>query len=704
MEFLIKNCNNIDESKIVLTKNILNIRYGINGTGKSTIAKAIKFGAEDQSQLVQLTPFKLIDTDTILIPEVTCPDEINTVLIFNEEYLNQFLYKEDELIANSYEIFIKTVEYQGYTDQIDDLLKQIKDVFSENDGLDTIIQDFEGLSKSFTMTQSGLSKTSPLVKGLKDGNKIHNIPIELKGYSKLIKDKSCVSWLGWQVQGEQFLSISDDCPYCTSSTKEKKEIIHSVSKVYDKTVIKNFSIILDALKNLGDYFSETANETLKTITEKQTGLEKAEEDYIIEVKKQIDNLLGKLKALKYISPISFAEDAKVSEILTGLKINLDLFDRFKSTKTSEILASLNSSLDQVLTKVGVLQGEINKQKSLLKKLIENHKKNINEFLQNAGYKYQVEIIDNEKKDYKLILRHKDSTKTLNGGKQHLSFGEKNAFSLVLFMYEALYKKPELIILDDPISSFDKNKKYAIMHMLFGKQQNNKENIRNKTVLLLTHDLDPVIDTVKVIREYSSICEAKYIYIDSGNLKEKLITKTNLLTFAQICKRALQSGIDEIIKLIYLRRHYEIIDDLGDEYQILSNLFHKRGLAELKDTRKPIGNDLMEDVDFQNGIMNIRTFIQNFDYSENLVKMGNPNQLYQIYHSAENNYVRLNVFRLIYEDHLEELPNVLRKFINESYHIENELICQLDPNDYDLVPSFIIDECTKYVEEKSVLNQ
>jgi wobble nucleotide-excising tRNase len=34
------------------------------------------------------------------------------------------------------------------------------------------------------------------------------------------------------------------------------------------------------------------------------------------------------------------------------------------------------------------------------------------------------------------------------------------------MFETLYKKSDLIILDDPISSFDKNKKYAILQMLF----------------------------------------------------------------------------------------------------------------------------------------------------------------------------------------------------------------------------------------------
>jgi hypothetical protein len=34
------------------------------------------------------------------------------------------------------------------------------------------------------------------------------------------------------------------------------------------------------------------------------------------------------------------------------------------------------------------------------------------------------------------------------------------------MYEVISKNPDLVVLDDPISSFDDNKKYAIMHTLF----------------------------------------------------------------------------------------------------------------------------------------------------------------------------------------------------------------------------------------------
>jgi len=42
-----------------------------------------------------------------------------------------------------------------------------------------------------------------------------------------------------------------------------------------------------------------------------------------------------------------------------------------------------------------------------------------------------------------------------------------------------------------------------------------------------------------------------------------------------------------------------------------------------------------------------------------------------------------------------MPNPLQKFINETYHIENELICQLHPNKFDLIPDFIIEACDQY---------
>lgn len=699
MEIEIKNCNNIETGKIEITKDKLNLKFGINGTGKSTITRALQLKVDSPEKLKDLLPFKYRDTETEIIPEIVSSEEIKSILIFNEEYLNQFLFKEDELISNSYEIFIKTPEFQQLTLQIEQLLSDIKKVFSENEKLDMIISDFESLSKSFTTTQTGLSKTSALYKGLKEGNKIAHVPEVLKGYSKLIKNKDCVSWLDWQSKGEQFMEISDDCPYCTSATVDKKETIKSVSTYYNKTVVKNFNVIIDALNNLGEYFSNDANTTLKTITEKQTGLDDSEMNYIVVVKQQIDDLLTKLRSLKNISPITFSSDEKVEQKLKDLIINIELFDRLKADKTVEIINSLNQSLNTVLEKVGVLQGEVSKQKNLLKKLIEKHQQSINSFLSNAGYKYTVEIINNNNtNDYKLLLKHIDSNETINGGNQFLSFGERNAFSLVLFMYEALHKKPDLIVLDDPISSFDKNKKYAIMHMLF--RGKSADCFLNKTVLMLTHDLDPVIDTVKVLKEFNNLSVASFITTSNGILEEKEIRKGNLLSFAQICKKALESDLDDIVKLIYLRRHFEIINDLGDEYEVLSNLFHKREKENCKDQRKEIGNDAMSELAFNNGIIKIKEEIQHFDYDSTLASIKDVGYLKELYANATNNYTKLNVFRLIYDANLNQLPNVLRKFINETYHIENELICQLDPNDYNSIPDFIIDDCDKYIIESN----
>jgi len=695
MEVTLKNCNNIDNGTINISPGKLNIKFGINGTGKSTITKAIKYSIEESDDLNSLMPFKLVGTDTTLKPEVEIPDSIKSVSIFNEEYLDQFLYKEDELISNSYEIFIKTPEYQIFTDQISMLLSEIKKVFSDNHALEQIINDFQSLSDSFKTTKTGLSKSSSLFKGLIDGNQIQHVPDTLKGYSKLIKNKNCVKWLDWQIKGEEYLDISDDCPYCTSPTTEKKETIKTVSQVYNKTVIKNFNIILDAIENLGNYFSQSAKETLTQITEKQSSLEKEEEDYIVEVKNQIDNLLQKLKTLKNISFLSFKEGDDIEEKLKGFIIKIELYDRFKSDMTESIVDTLNSSLNTVLDKVGLLKGQIIQQQNLVKKLIEKHQIKINSYLENAGYKYKVILSDDDASNYKLLLIHNDSDTAVHGGSQHLSFGEKNAFALVLFMYEALSKKSDLIILDDPISSFDKSKKYAIMHMLF--RGDSSECLKSKNVIMLTHDLDPIIDSVKVLKEFSNIVDAKFITTTAGSLHEKDIKRQSLLTFTQICKKAIASEAENIIKLIYLRRHYEILDDLGDEYEVLSNLFHKREISEMKDTRKEIGNDKLEESAYESGIAEIKINIPDFDYSNTLSLLSDTVNLIALFESAQNNYEKMNIFRLIFDNQINEISSVLRKFINESYHIENELICQLDPNEYDLVPSFIIEECTKYIE-------
>ena len=52
----INNCNNIRKANITLAESTLNIKFGYNGTGKSTICEAIRLKMEGKDLSV-LTPF-----------------------------------------------------------------------------------------------------------------------------------------------------------------------------------------------------------------------------------------------------------------------------------------------------------------------------------------------------------------------------------------------------------------------------------------------------------------------------------------------------------------------------------------------------------------------------------------------------------------------------------------------------------------------
>lgn len=56
----VKNCNNLDSAVISLAQQKLNIKFAPNGTGESTIARAMLLGAKGEPHLLgELMPFKL---------------------------------------------------------------------------------------------------------------------------------------------------------------------------------------------------------------------------------------------------------------------------------------------------------------------------------------------------------------------------------------------------------------------------------------------------------------------------------------------------------------------------------------------------------------------------------------------------------------------------------------------------------------------
>ena len=640
MNIEIKNCNNIDSANITLAKNKLNIKFAPNGTGKSTIARAIILGSTEGTNLDELLPFKLRETNPDeKKPEIAGLESFQNVMCFNEEYVSQFVFKQDELLSNSFDIFIRTDAYKQKEQDIEELVFKIKQLFIDNQELEDLIGTLKEMGDAFKLTQSGISKSSTGMKGLIDGNKVQHIPEGMEAYQPFIQSRNSVEWVDWQTKGYDYTELSDNCPFCTSHAADKKEQIRRVGQEYDKNTIKNLVAIIKVIKRLGEYFSEEARSKLSTITTLKDGLEKEHEDFLVNVKQQIDTFIDKLEKLRTLSGFQFKDDEKVAEKLPSYKLNLHFLGKLNSKKTQNMIAPINESIDDITEKAGQLQGKINQQRIEMQRVVEKHQKDINDFLIYAGYQYKVEITDVGEQS-KLKLLHVDFQQHLSGGNQHLSFGERNAFAIVLFMYECLSKNPNLNILDDPISSFDRNKKYAILEMLFLRDPNSC--LKNKTVLMLTHDVEPIIDTIKSLsHQFGNQTSASFLKLTCGQIKEQNIERVDVQTFAQICQSALSPSCkkDDIIKLIYMRRHFEIADDKGNAYQVLSNLLHKRKHAI--DTRKPKNVDgyhpEMEYHEFLVGCEQIKNKLAKFSYGDILGRLDDIIALKSLYRACTNGY-------------------------------------------------------------------
>ena len=116
----IQNCNNIRKADISIAESTLNIKFGYNGTGKSTISEAIRLKMDGKS-LSGLTPFITTDPEGDNTPSVENVP-FQTVKVFNDEYIRQYLFKPNGIFDDSYSVFLKSQECDELTRQINELL------------------------------------------------------------------------------------------------------------------------------------------------------------------------------------------------------------------------------------------------------------------------------------------------------------------------------------------------------------------------------------------------------------------------------------------------------------------------------------------------------------------------------------------------------------------------------------------------------
>ena len=589
------------------------------------------------------------------------------------------------MVKNSFEIFVKTPRYDELTDEINELISSIRTMFDDTPELETLISDLNEFVTCFgNNARTGISASGALAKGLSKGNLIRNIPTGLEEYSDYLQSEKNSSWLKWQATGRDFLQLSSKCPFCARDIEPQREKIEQVKTEYDAKTIEHLSKILALFEKLGHYFSEETNENVRRITMSVTGLSAEQKAYLVQIKQDVETVLRKLQSLKRLGFDSLKDVDRINAEIEDKKIDLTYIPHLNTQFTVDKVTIINSAIDNLLTVVGQLQGAINRQKNEIRRTIDKYQVEINAFLKNAGYSYTVSIEESADHSYKLRLCFGNDT-TVSGVKSHLSYGERNAFALVLFMYQALYNQANLFVLDDPISSFDQNKKFAILDMLFIRGN----SLRGKTVLLLTHDLEPVIDSIyNHPNFFEGTPTAAFLENNEGVLSELSIRKEDIQSSIQIAKSNIESPMNEISKAIYLRRLIEITEGHTEAWHLLSNLLHKRQTPM-------IGENEMSAAQISDATMRIASDIDNFDYQQLCTFVCDNTNLVSIYDAAQSNYEKLQIYRMIFgatdEDH------IMRKFINETYHIENDYLFQLNPVRYNTIPNYIIAECNRAID-------
>ena len=738
MKIILKNCNSIDYGEVQLVENNLNMKYAINGTGKSTISKAIQGLVLDK--LDELIPFKYYDEkakNTMLdehkpVVEIYSDGQssggfiranspIQSVRVFDEDYVERYTLVGDDVVPNSFEIYVKTPDYEQKLKEIDSLIKDIKEFFNSSTDLNDIISRFDLFLMKIVKPgkRTATSTTSPLHKALNQGNKTIDVPTELKGYQTFITSAAGGKWAKWQLDGNEYFDWNGEnshCPYCSKNVEsEHKPIIKKLSEEYSSTYLNDLKAVLDAFDEIKDFFIDSIKEKIDMLGISPIGFTQNENDLIKSICSRIEALLHRLQNARNIGFEALKSVDDIIPLLSDNIIDLEIYPELKSPKTEIIVNGLNESLKKTIEKAQELKFAIEAQNRIIRETIQKNEKGINLFLLKAGYQYTVGIEEDTKtRKYRMLLKYRNGEMSIPKIKEHLSFGERNAFALVLFMYDVVREMPDLVILDDPISSFDKHKKYAIMDMLFCKEI---ITLRGMTTLMLTHDFEPVSDALKThSRSFTWKNEDNYKgqfvkatflrnEVDTSNnntyLIEKPILDCHIKNYIRVLQDNSISASNIVSKLIYLRRLKEIEGDKSDIWDVLSCFFHK-------DTPTPKTYDKavkkyveIGDNDVAAAEISISDAIQeSFIYATEYPNFWDAQTMINHYKSCTLGYEKLQLFRCLSElfghEASDMIDAVFAKFINETYHSEMEYILQLNPREFETVPFHILQRCNNKV--------
>lgn len=691
MDVVIENCRNIDHAAISIEPGKLNLKFAPNGTGKSSIAKALVV-AVNGTGASDLAPFKWRQKNSSNQHpfRVSGLESTASVEVFDEDYVQSVVFQRDSLFPGGFDVFVRTPEFNETERNLKSQLQVLVELADR--------EDVRKLSADLTsfltnlIGGAGLGRNnkpradSPAMKALSEGNVwVREDPL-LTPFKPILGPGPFKKWVVWHKQGGDYFSLmGGTCPYCGQPSSVVKDRIDAVGNACTSVKAGSIEKITEAVSVGGAYMDKAAAERLNVIVDSAEPITDQAVGFIGKVAQDAQLIIGALAQLKTVS--SFFDLSRADDLgarLRNCKLDIELVGNFKSDRCCQLAAEINKAVETALSDAGKLKGLVNRQKSQLAKSLRDRREEINAFLKAAGYPYFVDISDVDEGKCSVALMHTSMWEVADS-RGALSYGERNAFALMFFAYECMRKKPDLVILDDPVSSFDGSKRYALLNMLFLGGVG-EATLKGRTVLLLTHDYGTLFDIEHTHKPaFQPSARSCVLSCTDGDVTEAVVGMDDMILADTLYKALARRSVCLIAKLVYARKVLEIGDDKGDAYDVVSSLFHHRSVPTRRD-ESPMGKN-----EIANGIACLEAIVGESVYYDDLLDtINNPSEMLALFDASCSNYEKLQLARIATQ--AESNDAVLKERMDESVHVGNGFLYQLDPTKFELVPTQLAKRC------------